>query len=61
LFGLSMGGVYGNVIVMALGHCPVNARGLTLGVLQYGYAFWYVLAACINLGVGGATESWKVS
>lgn len=61
LFGLFMGGVYGNAIAMALEHCPVNARGLMSGILQQGYAFGYVLAACANLGVGGSTESWKVS
>jgi len=61
LFGLFMGGVYGNAIAMALEHCPVNARGLMSGILQQGYSFGYVLAACANLGVGGETESWKVS
>lgn len=54
-----MGGVYGNAISMALEHCPTNARGLMSGILQQGYSFGYVLAACANLGVGGATESWK--
>ncbi|KAJ6000226.1 hypothetical protein N7481_000635 [Penicillium waksmanii] len=59
LFGLFMGGVYGNAIAMSLEHCPVNARGLMSGILQQGYSFGYVLAACANLGVGGSTESWK--
>ncbi|KAJ5096110.1 hypothetical protein NUU61_005466 [Penicillium alfredii] len=59
LFGLFMGGVYGNAIAMALEHCPVNARGLMSGILQQGYSLGYVLAACANLGVGGGTESWK--
>ncbi|GAB1209730.1 hypothetical protein APSETT445_008511 [Aspergillus pseudonomiae] len=59
LFGLFMGGVYGNAIAMALEHCPVNARGLMSGILQQGYSLGYVFAACANLGVGGATESWK--
>lgn len=59
LFGLFMGGVYGNAIAMALENCPVNARGLMSGILQQGYSFGYVLAACANLGVGGATETWK--
>jgi hypothetical protein len=31
LFGLFMGGVYGNAIAMALENCPVNARGLMSG------------------------------
>jgi MFS family permease len=61
LFGLFMGGVYGNAISMALEHCPKNARGLMSGILQQGYSFGYILAACTNLGVGGSTESWKVS
>lgn len=59
LFGLFMGGVYGNAIAMALENCPVDARGLMSGILQQGYSFGYVLAACANLGVGGSTESWK--
>jgi MFS family permease len=29
------------------------------GVLQQGYSFGYVLAACSNLGVGDSTNSWK--
>ncbi|KFA46513.1 hypothetical protein S40293_04239 [Stachybotrys chartarum IBT 40293] len=60
LFGLFMGGVYGNAIAMALEQCPANARGLMSGILQQGYSFGYVLAACANLGVGGATESWTI-
>ncbi|PLB39452.1 carboxylic acid transport protein [Aspergillus candidus] len=59
LFGLFMGGVYGNAIAMALEHCPANARGLMSGILQQGYSLGYVLAACANLGVGGAVETWK--
>ncbi|KAF2876044.1 major facilitator superfamily domain-containing protein [Massariosphaeria phaeospora] len=59
LFGLFMGGVYGNAIAMALENCPTNARGLMSGILQQGYSFGYVIAACANLGVGGSTESWK--
>ncbi|KZZ97433.1 carboxylic acid transport protein [Moelleriella libera RCEF 2490] len=59
LFGLFMGGVYGNAIAMALEQCPTNARGLMSGILQQGYSFGYVLAACANLGVGGGTDTWK--
>ncbi|KAJ5257937.1 hypothetical protein N7534_000861 [Penicillium rubens] len=59
LFGLFMGGVYGNAISMALEHCPVNARGLMSGILQQGYSMGYVFAACANLGVGGGTDTWK--
>jgi len=44
---------------MALENSPVDARGLMSGVLQQGYSLGYVCAACANLGVGGATDSWK--
>lgn len=59
LFGLFMGGVYGNAIAMALENSPVDARGLMSGILQQGYSFGYVCAACANLGVGGGTDTWK--
>ncbi|KAF4555411.1 Sugar (and other) transporter-like protein 32 [Elsinoe fawcettii] len=59
LFGLFMGGVYGNAVAMALENCPAPARGLMSGILQQGYSMGYVFAACANLGVGGSTESWK--
>ncbi|KPI37736.1 Carboxylic acid transporter-like protein [Cyphellophora attinorum] len=59
LFGLFMGGVYGNAIAMALENCPGNARGLMSGILQQGYSLGYVIAACVNLGIGGSTDSWK--
>lgn len=29
------------------------------GIMQQGYSFGYVLAACANLGVGGEVETWK--
>ncbi|KAI8623195.1 MFS general substrate transporter [Xylariaceae sp. FL1651] len=59
LFGLFMGGVYGNAIAMALENCPTEARGFMSGILQQGYSFGYVLAAIVNLGVGGEVETWK--
>ncbi|GAP91613.1 putative carboxylic acid transport protein [Rosellinia necatrix] len=59
LFGLFMGGVYGNAVAMALENCPLEARGFMSGILQQGYSFGYVLAAITNLGVGAEVESWK--
>ena len=47
LFGLFMGGVYGNAIAMALENCPVEARGLMSGILQQGYSFGYIWSADI--------------
>lgn len=40
-------------------HYSANARGLMSGILQQGYSVGYVLAACTNLGVGGAVDTWK--
>lgn len=60
LFGLFMGGVYGNAIAMALENSPADARGLMSGILQQGYSFGYVLAACANLGIGTEPDSWKI-
>ncbi|RCI09422.1 hypothetical protein L249_3753 [Ophiocordyceps polyrhachis-furcata BCC 54312] len=59
LFGLFMGGVYGNAVAMALEQCPSDARGLLSGILQQGYSIGYILAAGSNLGVGGGVDSWK--
>lgn len=50
---------YGNAIAMALENSPADARGLMSGILQQGYSFGYVCAACANLGVGGAVDTWK--
>ena len=48
--------MYGNAIAMALEHCHVDARGLMSGILQQGYSFGYVLAACTNLGVRRSSD-----
>ncbi|KIS72107.1 putative carboxylic acid transport protein JEN1 [Mycosarcoma maydis] len=60
LFGLFMGGVYGAASSMALENIPAEARGLMSGIFQQGYSFGYVLAACVNLGVGGAVNTWPI-
>lgn len=44
LFGIAMGGLYGNAAATALEDCPEAARGLISGILQQGYAFGYLLA-----------------
>ncbi|KAF2762271.1 sugar transporter family protein [Pseudovirgaria hyperparasitica] len=44
LFGIAMGGLYGNAAATALEDCPERARGLVSGLLQQGYAFGYLLA-----------------
>lgn len=44
LFGIIMGGIYGNATATALDDCPARARGFISGFLQQGYAFGYLLA-----------------
>ncbi|USP75447.1 hypothetical protein yc1106_02721 [Curvularia clavata] len=44
LFGIAMGGLYGNAAATALEDCPEQARGIMSGILQQGYAFGYLLA-----------------
>lgn len=51
LFGIAMGGIWGQSAATALENVPVEARGLLSGILQQGYAFGYLLAAVINLTV----------
>ncbi|KAI8626596.1 lactate/pyruvate transporter [Xylariaceae sp. FL1651] len=45
LFGIAMGGLYGNAAATALEDIPDEARGLMSGILQQGYATGYLLAA----------------
>ncbi|MCJ1249464.1 hypothetical protein MMC30_006688 [Trapelia coarctata] len=44
LYGIAMGGLYGNAAATALEDCPEEARGIISGMLQQGYAFGYLLA-----------------
>ncbi|KAG4430942.1 hypothetical protein IFR05_013580 [Cadophora sp. M221] len=44
MFGVAMGGIYGNAAATALEDCPEETRGLMSGVYQSGYAFGYLLA-----------------
>lgn len=44
LYGIAMGGLYGNAAATALEDCPQEARGVISGMLQQGYAFGYLLA-----------------
>ena len=44
LYGIAMGGLYGNAIATALEDAPVKTRGILSGILQQGYAVGYLLA-----------------
>ncbi|KAF2004629.1 carboxylic acid transporter protein-like protein [Amniculicola lignicola CBS 123094] len=48
LFGIAMGGLYGNAAATALEDCPEEARGIISGMLQQGYAFGYLLATVFS-------------
>ncbi|CAF1491739.1 unnamed protein product [Rotaria magnacalcarata] len=51
LFGVAMGGIYGNCATTALEDAPIATRGLLSGLLQQGYALGYLLAAALNMAI----------
>ncbi|KAJ9494079.1 Carboxylic acid transporter [Exophiala xenobiotica] len=60
LFGIAMGGLYGNAAATALEDCPEAARGLISGMLQQGYAFGYLLATAFARGLVNTTShGWR--
>jgi SHS family lactate transporter-like MFS transporter len=60
LFGVAMGGLYGNAAATALEDCPAAARGLVSGMLQQGYAFGYLLATAFARGLVNTTpHGWR--
>ncbi|KAH6989282.1 sugar transporter family protein [Ilyonectria sp. MPI-CAGE-AT-0026] len=60
LFGVAMGGLYGNAAATALEDCPEEARGLVSGMLQQGYAFGYLLCAAFARGLVDTTShGWR--
>lgn len=60
LFGIAMGGLYGNAAATALEDCPSEARGIISGLLQQGYAFGYLLATAFARGLVDTTShGWR--
>jgi len=60
LFGIAMGGLYGNAAATALEDCPPEARGIISGILQQGYAFGYLLATAFARGLVDTTShAWR--
>ncbi|KAI1499249.1 H+ symporter family protein [Biscogniauxia marginata] len=60
LFGVAMGGLYGNAAATALEDLPNEARGLMSGMLQQGYAFGYLLAAAFSRALVNTTShGWR--
>ncbi|EAW11966.1 sugar transporter family protein [Aspergillus clavatus NRRL 1] len=60
LFGIAMGGLYGNAAATALEDCPMEARGIVSGLLQQGYAFGYLLATALARALVDTTpHGWR--
>jgi SHS family lactate transporter-like MFS transporter len=60
LFGVAMGGLYGNAAATALEDCPEEARGIISGMMQQGYAFGYLLATAFARGLVNTTShGWR--
>lgn len=60
LFGVAMGGLYGNAAATALEDCPEEARGILSGMLQQGYAFGYLLATAFARALVDTTpHGWR--
>ncbi|KAK4544612.1 hypothetical protein LTR36_004184 [Oleoguttula mirabilis] len=60
MFGIAMGGLYGNAASTALEDVPEKARGLISGMLQQGYAFGYLLAVAFARGLVNTTShGWR--
>lgn len=58
IFGIIMGGIYGNAAALALDDCPPRAKGFISGFLQQGYALGYLLAVVFTRALAN-TQSHK--
>ena len=60
IYGIAMGGLYGNAAATALEDCPDAARGILSGMLQQGYAFGYLLATAFARALVDTTlHGWR--
>jgi len=60
LFGVAMGGLYGNTAATALEDCPKASRGIISGILQSGYPFGYLLATAFTQALVTTTRpEWR--
>lgn len=59
LFGIAMGGIYGNAAATALEDCDEEARGLLSGIYQSGYTFGYLLAVVFWQSFKGTKSGWR--
>ncbi|ODV61919.1 MFS general substrate transporter [Ascoidea rubescens DSM 1968] len=60
LFGIAMGGVFGNAAATALDDAPADARGVLSGIFQQGYAFGYLLVVIFQRAITDTTaKGWR--
>lgn len=60
LFGIAMGGMFGNCAACALDDCPPKARGFISGMFQQGYALGYLLVVVFQRAITDTTEKgWR--
>lgn len=60
LFGIAMGGIYGNAAATALEDCPPEARGIISGLLQEGYALGYLLCVIFTRAIADtSSHGWR--
>lgn len=60
LFGIAMGGMFGNCAACALDDCPAKARGIVSGMFQEGYALGYLLVVIFQRAITDTTpQKWR--
>jgi SHS family lactate transporter-like MFS transporter len=60
LFGIAMGGIYGNAAAMALEDVPLEARGLMSGAYQAGYPIGYLFTTVFSRALVNTTpQTWR--
>lgn len=60
IFGIMLGGVYGNAAATALDDCPTEIRGFISGLFQQGYAFGYLLAVVFKRAIAdNSKHRWR--
>jgi MFS transporter, SHS family, lactate transporter len=60
LFGIAMGGLYGNAVTTALEDSPAEARGVLSGCFQAGYPMGYLLATAFARALVDTTShGWR--
>ncbi len=61
LFGIAMGGIYGNATSTALEDCPKHSRGLVSGMFQSGYSFGFLISTVFFYALADATShGWRL-